>query len=250
LTRAGKIFFASDFHLGAPDYKSSLEREKRIVSWLDSIRDEAAELYLLGDIFDFWFEYRHAVPKGYVRLLGRLADMSDSGIPLHIFTGNHDLWMRGYLEKELNAIVHKKPVIRQFGDKKFYLAHGDGLGPGDRGFKMMKKVFVHPFSQWLYSKLHPDSGIALANYFSRKSRAGTGGGDATFLGEQKEWLILHSREILKQEHIDYFIYGHRHLPLLMSLAPDSFYVNLGDWIRYFSYAVWDGKELKLEYHQL
>lgn len=244
-----KIYFASDFHLGAPNAEASLARERKVVNWLNDIAPTAREIFLLGDIFDFWFEYKHAVPKGYVRLLGKLAEITDSGIPLHIFTGNHDLWMRDYLKKELNAHVHYKPVIREIDGKRFYIAHGDGLGPGDKGFKFIKKIFTNPTAQWLFERIHPNTGIGMAHYFSRTSRAHTGEKDANFMGEENEWLIIHSKEILTQQHIDYFIYGHRHYPLMLELPGKSMYTNLGDWINYFSYAEWNGETLALKYYR-
>jgi UDP-2,3-diacylglucosamine hydrolase len=247
LTVRSKIYFASDFHLGAPNYEASLVREKRIVRWLETIENDAAELYLLGDLFDFWFEYKHTVPKGHIRLLGKLASMADKGIPIHIFTGNHDLWMRDYLKKEIHANIHYQPQTRTIEGKKFYIAHGDGLGPGDQGFKMMKKVFTNKTAQWLFARIHPNAGISLANFFSRKSRAQTGEGDYEFYGEDKEWLIIHSKEMLQKEHFDYFIYGHRHYPLVIDLGKGSKYVNLGDWIKYFSYVEWDGERMELKY---
>jgi len=248
LTIHKNIYFASDFHLGAPDYHKSLVREKKVVSWLTSIENEASEIYLLGDIFDFWYEYKHTVPKGYIRLLGKLAYLSDKGIKIHIFTGNHDLWMRDYLAKELNADINYDPVQRIIDGKKFYIAHGDGLGPGDKGFKFMKSIFTNKTAQWLFSRVHPNAAISVANYFSRKSRAMTGAADSEFYGEEKEWLIIHSKQILEREHFDYFIYGHRHYPLVVDLGNNSKYVNLGDWIKYFSYAEWDGKQLELKYY--
>lgn len=246
-----KIFFASDFHLGTPDHASSLIREKKIVQWLHDIEDEAKEIYLMGDIFDFWFEYKQVVPRGYSRLIGKLALLSDKGIKLHIFTGNHDLWMRDFFKTEMHAEVYKNPVIREIDGKKFYLAHGDGLGPGDQGFKMLKKLFTNPLAQFSFRQLHPDVAIRLAGFFSKTSRKHTGDADKKFLGEDKEWLILHSKEILKQQHIDYFIYGHRHFPLVLTLNAEgtSQYINLGDWIDYCSYAVWDGKEFELKYYK-
>lgn len=246
MSNSGKIFFASDFHLGSPNYTDSLVREKKIVRWLNWAEPEMKELILLGDIFDFWFEYRHVVPKGYTRLLGKLAYLSDKGIPISIFTGNHDLWMKDYLKEETGARIFVAPTIREIDNKSFYLAHGDGLGPGDRGFKWMKKIFENPVSQWLYSRIHPNTGIALANYLSGKSRHSNKNTDAQFLGEDKEWLIIHSRNILKADDIDFFIYGHRHLPLDIPLSASSRYINLGDWIKYYTYAVWDGVDLRLE----
>jgi len=241
-----KIYFISDFHLGAPDREKSLLREKRIVKWLDSVKHDAAEIYLLGDVFDFWFEYKYAVPRGYVRLLGKLAELNDSGIKLHYFTGNHDMWVFDYLPTEIGVSVYREPVTRTISGKKFYIGHGDGLGPGDHGYKFIKKVFANKVCQWLFARLHPNFGIPLALYFSRKSRIATGTTDEKFLGEKKEWLIIHSKEILEKEHFDYFVFGHRHLPIDFNLSDNSRYVNLGEWINYNTYAVFDGAELKLE----
>jgi UDP-2,3-diacylglucosamine hydrolase len=242
-----KIYFLSDFHLGAPDYLKSLEREKKVVAFLESIRPTAAEIFVVGDMFDFWFEYKHVVPKGYVRLLGKLAEMTDSGIPIHFFVGNHDMWMRNYFQQELNIRVYFEPKTFERSGKKFFIGHGDGLGPDDHGYKMMKKVFRNPVSQALFGLLHPSIGIGVANYFSKKSRKKTGSSDEIFLGEDKEWLVIFSKEILAKEYFDYFIFGHRHLPLNITLNPTSRYINLGDWIKYFSYAEFDGQSVELKY---
>ena len=241
-----KIYFLSDFHLGAPDYERSLAREKKIVAFLDAIKHDASEIFIVGDIFDFWYEYKTVVPKGYVRLLGKLAEITDAGIPVHFFIGNHDMWMRGYFEKELNIPVYAEPKIFEWNGKRFYIGHGDGLGPGDHGYKFIKKIFRNRVCQWLFGLLHPTCGIGIANYFSRKSRAKTGNADAIFLGEDQEWLVIYSREILAKEHFDYFVFGHRHLPLDIRLSKNSRYINLGDWINYFTYAVFDGNDLALK----
>ncbi len=244
-----KIYFLSDFHLGAPDYTTSLEREKRIVQFLDEAQKDAAVIFIVGDLFDFWYEYRTVVPKGYVRILGKMAAITDSGIPMHFFVGNHDMWMKGYFEKELNIPVYFEPKGFEFGDKKFLVGHGDGLGPGDHGYKFIKKVFRNPFCQWLFGVLPPAVGVGLAGFLSRRSRAMTGQTDAKFLGEENEWLITYCKEILEKKQYDYFIFGHRHLPIDFSLKNNSRYINLGDWIRYNSYAVFDGSQLELKYYQ-
>jgi UDP-2,3-diacylglucosamine hydrolase len=246
---AKKIYFLSDFHLGAPDAAKSLEREKRICRFLDSIKNDAGEIFIVGDLFDFWFEYRQVVPKGFVRILGKLAELTDSGIPVHFFVGNHDMWMKDYFQKELNIPVYFEPKEFTFYNKKFLVGHGDGLGPGDHGYKAMKKVFRHPFSKWMFGLLPPYIGIGIANYFSRKSRAKTGTVDEIFLGEENEWLIIYCREILKQRHFDYFIFGHRHLPIDVQLNDNSRYINLGEWIKYDSYAVFDGATVELKYYK-
>ena len=241
-----KIYFASDFHLGVPDHASSLEREKKIVRWLDEIFPDCEELYLLGDVFDFWFEYRTVVPRGFVRLLGKIAQFTDAGIPVYYFTGNHDMWTFDYLTKELNVKLYRDPIEKVYNGKKFYIGHGDGLGPGDHGYKFIKKVFANPVSKWLFARLHPNFGVSIANYFSGKSRIATGNTDETYHGEEKEWLVIHAKELLQKNHYDYFIFGHRHLPLDILISENSRYLNLGDWVKYFTYAVFDGKELQLK----
>jgi UDP-2,3-diacylglucosamine hydrolase len=247
LPEGKRVYFASDFHLGAPNPAASREREKRIVRWLDTCSGDAEHIFLVGDIFDFWFEYKEVIPKGYTRLLGKLAELRDKGIGISIFIGNHDMWMDGYFEEELDIPVHYEPKTYDIGGKRFYIGHGDGLGPGDHGYKMLKKVFRNPVCRWLFSLIHPSWGIGLANYFSRKSRAATGGELEKFLGEENEWLAIYSKEILQQAHFDYFIYGHRHLPLDLEVGPDSRYINLGDWLNYFTYAVFDGSTTALVY---
>lgn len=241
-----KIYFLSDFHLGAPDFASSLIREKKIVSFLEKIRHDAQEIIIAGDIFDFWYEYKMVVPKHFVRLLGKLAEITDSGIPVMLFAGNHDMWMRSYFQTELNIRVYFEPKTFTWNNKKFYIGHGDGLGPGDHGYKFIKKIFRNKFCQWLFGQLHPTFGMSLANYFSRKSRHKTGTSDAVFLGEDKEWLIIYSRQMLAKEHYDYFIFGHRHLPLTITLNDNAVYINLGDWITHFTYAVFNGSIVELK----
>jgi UDP-2,3-diacylglucosamine hydrolase len=240
-----KIYFLSDFHLGAPNHSSSLERERIIVQFLDEIKKDAAEIFLLGDLFDFWYEYRKVVPKGYVRLLGKLGELSDLGIPMHFFAGNHDMWMKDYFEKEFHIPVYYEPKEFDRNGKKFLIGHGDGLGPGDHGYKRLKKVFRNPFSKWLFGILPPVAGMGLANYLSRRSRAQTGATEEVFLGEEKEWLILYCKEQLKKKQYDFFVFGHRHLAIDYRLSTSSRYINLGDWIRFFTYAVFDGDRLEL-----
>ncbi len=258
MEKGKKIYFASDFHLGVPSYEKSLEREKRIVKWLETIEEDCEELYLLGDVFDFWFEYKTVVPRGFVRLLGKLAELSDRGITIHYFTGNHDMWTFDYLVKELNVKLYREPIEKTYNGKSFYIGHGDGLGPGDHGYKFIKKVFASKLCQWLFRWMHPDIGLAIGNYWSGKSRIATGTVDEIFLGEEKEWLVIHSKELLEKKQYDFLVFGHRHLPLDIDLTPAlsigegekrSRYVNLGDWIRYNSYAVFDGEKFELKYFQ-
>ena len=240
-----KVYFLSDFHLGAPNDTESRKREDRLVRFLQDARKDAGIIFIVGDIFDFWFEYKTVVPKGFVRILGTLAQMADEGIQLHIFTGNHDLWMQDYLSKELNAKLYFEPQAFTIQHKQFLIGHGDGLGPGDKGYKRLKKIFTNPICQWLFRLLHPDAGIQLANYFSRKSRAKTGNADEIFLGEDKEWLILYTKEKAKTMAVDFFIFGHRHYAIDLKINDKSRYINLGDWIRLNTYAVFDGTDLHL-----
>ena len=230
-----KIYFASDQHLGAPTPKASLPREKKFVAWLDTIKEDAGTIFLLGDLFDFWFEYKTVVPKGFVRVLGKLAELKDAGIDIYFFVGNHDLWMRDYFQKELNIPVFHKPQEFDINGKIFLIGHGDGLGPSDHGYKRMKKVFTFPFFKWLFRWLHPDIGVRLGHYFSVKNKLISGDEDARFLGEENEWLAQYCRKKLTEKHYDFFVFGHRHLPLEIELNNNSTYINLGDWIQYFTY---------------
>jgi len=240
-----KIYFASDLHLGVPNREKSLVREKLFVQWLDDIKSDAEAIYLVGDIFDFWFEYKKAVPKGYVRLLGKLAEFSDSNIPIHIFTGNHDMWLFDYLEDEINAHIYREPIEVSLKGKRFFIGHGDGLGPGDNGYKLIKKIFKNKLCQWLFERIHPNLGISIAQYWSKKSRIANGKKNESYYGE-KEWLTQFCKQKMKTIEVDYFIFGHRHLPLEVDLGNNMTYINLGEWVNYNSYAVFDGKKLELK----
>ncbi|WP_299223952.1 UDP-2,3-diacylglucosamine diphosphatase [uncultured Psychroserpens sp.] len=241
-----QIYFASDNHLGAPTKNMSFPREKKFVAWLDEVKKDAAAIFLLGDLFDFWFEYKTVVPKGFTRTLGKLAEISDSGIPIYYFVGNHDLWMNGYFEEELNIPVYHKPKEFVFNNTSFFIGHGDGLGPHDKGYKRMKKIFTNPLFKWLFKWLHPDLGMRIAQYMSVKNKLISGEEDAKFLGEDNEWLVQYSKKKLLDKHRDYFVFGHRHLPMEIELENHSKYVNLGDWIQYYTYGVFDGKSLALK----
>ncbi|MDP5171561.1 MAG: UDP-2,3-diacylglucosamine diphosphatase [Bacteroidia bacterium] len=248
---AERIYIASDMHFGAPTLQKSLPRERHFVKWLDSIKSDARELYLLGDVFDFWFEYKHSVPKGHVRLLGKLAELADLGVDIHIFTGNHDLWLKDYFPTEMGISVHRNPIIREWFGRSYYLAHGDGLGPGDHGYKAMKKVFTNPFSKWLFGWLHPNMGVGLARFLSGLSNKHDFdhpelSPEVDLMG-RKEWLYVHSETILQsQPEISYFVYGHRHALIDDSLNHDARIVILGDWITYFSYLVIDQEKTELD----
>jgi UDP-2,3-diacylglucosamine hydrolase len=259
MTDRKKIYFASDLHLGTPDHETSLKREKLFVAWLDMVSTDAAEIFLVGDTFDFWHDYKTVVPKGFVRLLGKLAELSDKGILIHIFTGNHDLWFSGYFEQELGAKVYTAPIERTFDGKLFFIGHGDGLGPKDQGYKFIKKVFTNPLCQWLFRWIHPDLGIRLASYLSYRSRYSNGSHELEkFYGEDNEWLVQYCKRLLERKAYDNFIFGHRHLPLNIKIRDErrgtgeeanSRYINLGDWLDYNSYAEWDGEKLELKYYK-
>lgn len=241
-----KIYFASDQHFGAPTAELSFPREQKFVAWLDEIKGDAEAIFLLGDLFDFWFEYKTVVPKGFVRVLGKLAEIRDSGIPIYFFVGNHDLWMSDYFEKELNIPVYHDNIEFTFGKKTFLIGHGDGKGPGDNGYKRMKRVFTNSFSKAIFRWIHPDIGMKLGQYLSVKNKLISGDEDVKFLGEENEWLVLYAKRKLETKHYNYLVFGHRHLPMKITVRENSEYVNLGDWIGYFTYGVFDGENFEIK----
>jgi UDP-2,3-diacylglucosamine hydrolase len=246
LTSGKKIYFASDFHLGVPDYASSVAREKRIVKWLNEVSKDAQAIYLLGDIFDFWFEYNKAIPKGFIRLQGKLAELRDAGMPIYFFTGNHDMWMFDYFEKEMGIVIYREPLLLTSENHKLLIGHGDGLGPGDNTYKLLKKIFASSFSQWLFARIHPNLGIAIANHWSRQSRIANKKMEEKFQGEEKEFLLTYCRELEKNTHHDFYVFGHRHLPLDLKVGEGSRYINLGEWVHFNTYAVYDGQHMELK----
>ncbi len=255
--KARKLYFSSDQHFGVPDRVSSRKREDLFVQWLDRISEDAAAVFLMGDLFDFWFEYGTVVQKGYVRLLGKLAEMTDAGIPVYFFRGNHDIWAFRYLEDEIGLKLFRREEIMEFEGKKFFLAHGDGLGPGDRGYKFLKAVFENKINQALFRWVHPDIATSMGLFWSRRSRYAHEAKeqkkprlpkDPNLEAIRKQRLPVFAAEKLKEmPDINYFIFGHWHYPVLFPLNESCNYVNLGDWITFFSYAEFDGLEMKLNY---
>lgn len=243
------VYFISDLHLGAPDASSSRARELRFVNWLEQIKQDASHLYVVGDLFDFWFEYKRAVPRGFTRALGKLAELSDQGVELHLFTGNHDLWIFDYLPNELGAQLHRHPIDVHHQGLHLLVGHGDGLGPGDHGYKFLKRIFTNRLMQWSFERLHPNFGIWLAGRSSQLSRKHTGGEDARFLGAENEWLYQYCLEQEAEQHRDLYLFGHRHLPIQMKVNEASQYLNLGDWIQYFTYGRLANAEFSLKQHQ-
>jgi len=239
-----KAYFASDIHLGLPNFEKSLIREKHLVKWLDSIKADASELYLLGDVFDFWHEWKRAAPQGFTRFLGKLGELSDTGITIHLFTGNHDIWIYNYLPREIGLILHRKEFMTEILGKKFYLAHGDGIGPGDGGYKLLKFFFTNKFLQWCFKRLHPDFSLWIGQSWSTNRRMTERA--PYFHGTDKEWLYLHSKNILSKEYFDYFVYGHRHVPINIPIGEHSNYICLGDWLNNFTYGVFDGEKFEVK----
>lgn len=244
-----KLYFASDFHLGIPDYASSRKREQKLVAWLNQVSADATEIFLMGDVFDFWFEYKTVVPKGYVRLLGKIAEITDKGIPVHLYKGNHDIWAFDYLNKELNVQIHRKPEIRTYDGKNLYLAHGDGLGPGDTGYKLLKKVFEFKPNQFLFKWIHPDWGTRLGLYFSGRSRLANlikEGKRGNMTNMEDEMLVHYARaQALLQPDVDYFIFGHRHIPEIINVSDHARLVILGDWLSHFTYGIFEDGKMRL-----
>ncbi len=244
-----KIYFASDFHLGVDAKYTSAEREAQIIRWLDFIKEDAEEIYLVGDIFDFWFEYSTVVPKGYLRLFGKLATLRAMDIKIYFFTGNHDMWMFNYFEEELDIPIYRAPIVREIKGKQFFIGHGDGLGPGDLNYKLLKKVFANPVCQWLFERLHPNFGMRLASFWSGRSRK-TQVAIQAFMGADKEWLLLYANKKLDTVPADYFVFGHRHLPIDYTLKDQKArYINLGEWMFASSYAVFDGEQLTIKFFE-
>ena len=237
-----KIYFASDFHLGSPNKEESRIREKKIISWLNFIQKDAKAIYLLGDIFDFWFEYQKVVPKGFVRLLGKLSELTDKGIDVHFVVGNHDMWMDDYLEQEIGLKLHFKEFIIKEDDKLIFLGHGDGLGKGDYKYKILKKIFSSTLCEWLFSRLHPNFGIGLGQAWSNKSREK----EENLINEDNEILTGYCKEQQKNNPVDYYVFGHRHVPMEVKIDDRANYINLGDWIHHYSYAVYSDQKLELK----
>lgn len=244
-----KIYFISDCHFGVPDRISSLERERLFINWLDVVKKDALEIYIMGDLFEFWFEYKTVIQKGYVRLLGKLAEITDSGIPVFFFRGNHDVWAFDYLQEELNIKIYADTLVKDLMGKKFFLGHGDGLGEGDNGYKFLKSVFRNRVNQWLFRWLHPDIGTGMGLYWSNKSRIANvnSGLEAVNEAGLKRLSGFCEKEIEKDPDIDFFVFGHIHKPDVISIGNKARYYSIGDWINYFSYLEFDGDSLQHKY---
>ena len=246
LNPSKRIYFCSDNHLGSPNRNLSLEREKIFITWLDQIKTDAQAIFFLGDLFDFWFEYKKVVPKGFTRLFGKLAELSDSGIELFFFVGNHDCWIGNYFEDELGINVFHKKVDLNIDNYNILIGHGDGLGPGDSKYKFLKLLFRNPILKKLFSFIHPDIGISLGSFLSQKNKI-LSGSEKVFESEDKEMLFSYCKDVLKTKYYHFFIFGHRHIPLELDLGNNSKYFNTGDWITHFSYLVYDGTSFNLNY---
>lgn len=246
LNPSKRIYFCSDNHLGSPNRNLSLEREKIFITWLDQIKIDAQAIFFLGDLFDFWFEYKKVIPKGFTRLFGKLAELSDSGIDLFFFVGNHDCWIGNYFEDELGINVFHKKVDLNIDNYNILIGHGDGLGPGDNKYKFLKLLFRNPILKKLFSFIHPDIGISLGSFLSQKNKI-LSGSEKVFESEDKEMLFSYCKDVLKTKYYHFFIFGHRHIPLELDLGNNSKYFNTGDWITHFSYLVYDGNSFNLNY---
>lgn len=245
-----KIYFASDMHFGSNAFEDPKESERRFVRWLDEIKSDAKALYLLGDVFDFWFEYKKVVPKGFTRFLGKIAEMNDNGTEIHFFIGNHDIWAFDYLPEEVGATIYREPIIKEIYGKNFFLAHGDGLGDKSKSFKLLRYIFRNKFCQFLFARFPSAWGVGFGHWWSGHNRKKDIICSPEYLGEEKEHLVLFSKEIIKKHpEIDYLIFGHRHIMLDLILNKKARMLIIGDWMQYYSYAVFDGKELTLEQYE-
>ena len=242
------VYFLSDAHLGSLAIDHGRMQERRLVRFLDSIKEKAKAIYLLGDMFDFWNEYKYVVPKGYTRFLGKLSELTDMGVEVHFFTGNHDIWTYGYLEKECGLIVHTKPETTEIYDKVFYLAHGDGLGDHDRKFSLIRRIFHSRTCQWAFRHLLPATiGIKFGQRWSESNRRRHERQNIGFLGENAEPLVLFAKQhAVQHPDIDFYVFGHRHIVLNLMLKNSSQVLIIGDFIREFSYATFDGDTMAIE----
>ncbi len=243
------IYFLSDAHLGSWAIEHRRMQERRLVRFLDSIKEKAAAVYLLGDMFDFWYEYKYVVPKGFTRFLGKISELTDMGVEVHYFTGNHDIWAYDYLAEECGVILHKQPQTIELYGKIFYLAHGDGLGDPNKSFKVIRSIFHNKTCQWLFSGLHPRWGMWFGLTWAKHSRMkhGMGGDPPDYMGDDKEHLILYTKKYIQyHSNVDYFIYGHRHIEVDKQLTKKARVIILGDWISQFSYVVYDGEHLLMQ----
>jgi len=241
-----KTYFVSDVHLGAPALKNNREREKLFVSFLDEIANDAGEIYLLGDVFDFWYEYKKVAPRGFVRTLGKIAELTDRGIPVHFFTGNHDVWVFDYLPSETGVIVHREPYTTTINKRVFFLAHGDGLDPNEKGYLLLKKLFTSKTAQFLFTRLHPNFAFWLGHKWSKNSRISKGLEPELTNGVENESVVAFAKKYSENNAVDYFIFGHRHIMLNYEVLPNIKVLILGEWINYFSYAVFDGEKIELK----
>lgn len=245
MSEKGLIYFVSDVHLGATALKNNREREVLFAQWLDEISVNASELYLMGDIFDFWYEYKKVVPRGFTRILGRIANLTDRGIPVHFFAGNHDIWVSDYLTEELGVTVHHNEVVKEIGQKKFFLAHGDGLDKNDKGYIFLKKIFTNKVAQWLFSRLHPNFAFFIAHGWSADSRLSKPDYQHDFMVNQ-DGMYKFAADFLKNTSVDYFVMGHRHRMANEKMEKNARFILLGDWINSFSYGIFDGEKFELK----
>lgn len=233
-----QVVFISDAHLGSGS--DSLERERQLCAFLDSIKDRCSTLFLLGDMFDFWFTYRHLVPRGHTRLLGKLAELADLDVKIHFFVGNHDMWMFDYLEKEIGAVMHDEPEVFEIDGKRFLIGHGDGLGNLDRGFDILRRIFRSRLNQRLFALLPSSLTFPIARRWSDSNKDKHAKQDTLhYLGDDREGIVIYCKERLKKEHLDYCVFGHRHTPLTMQIGETCTYVNTGDWMLNRNYAVYN-----------
>ncbi len=242
------IYFIADAHLGSWAVSHHRTQERRLVRFLDDIKNKAGAVYMLGDMFDFWYEWRRVVPRGFTRFLGKISELTDLGVEVHYFIGNHDIWAFDYLNRECGVVLHREPLTTELYGKEFFIAHGDGMGDPKKSFHIIRSIFHNKTCQWMFSRLlHPNVAMRFGLTWARHSRLKREEGEEPpYMGEDKEYLVLFTKEYKKTHpNIDFFIYGHRHIELDLVLSRDTRMLVLGDWITQFTYARWDGEHLTL-----
>ncbi len=237
-----KAYFLGDFHFGSPNHKQSKKRELKILSFLNSIESDLKELFLLGDIFDFWYEYKEVVPKGFTRFLGKISQLSDKGINIHLILGNHDMWVLDYFQKELGMNVHHDIIKIRINNNLLMVGHGDGIGKGDFGYKFLKLIFKNKILRFLYRCIHPDIGIKLGIFLSNRKKIGT----KDYSISNNERIYNYCKQIESNSHHDYYIFGHSHQSIERKINNNSKYINVGDWIKNSNYLVIKNEQIKLK----
>ena len=241
------VYFISDAHLGCRAIEHQRTQQRRLTRFLDQIKDKAEAVYMLGDMFDFWFEYRQVVPRGFTRFLGKVSELTDSGVEVHWFVGKHDMWMTDYLECECGVTIHREPCLVEIYGKEFYLSHGHhvDIAPGDWRTRLMFRMFESTFVRRMATLIHPDLFVDFGLNWARHSRMRhMAQGEEPYKGEHDERMVTFAKQYLATHpSVNYFLFGHRHIELDLMLTHECRLLILGEWYSHFTYVSFDGSTL-------